>query len=860
MNAILLVASLWTSFVNPPDGARPWSYYFIQNTLTDRETVTEEVADLARLGFGGILLTDSRGYWVDDNHLLLPDDQKIRWGSEEWLELMAHIVRECARHRLVIAMNVAASGGHLRGEEDVKGDNPKYLAYRLYRPGEAFERPASPYFRDIAAYTLAVDGEVEFDGEWHGAGDGIFSTAASASKRQDGASAVRRPARLAADGNVVVRFGCDIMPGVPNDIDVLDRKAVRRHLDKVFGALAARVPGMVGTDRTLAYVYNVSWEGMMPTWSETFADDFRRYAGYDLMPLLPTLAGFDLAGAKPYAEFIRDYRTSRGKMMCDHMYGEVRRWAHERGMGAISESGGPWPRQSETFGEQDQLAFLAANDVPQGEFWPNAENCSPIARHALKYGRFIDRGPAYAAHVYGLPIVSSESFTHMSLHYSVDPAFLKPLGDITFANGVNRLVWHTYTTSPRRYGCPGVEYFAGSHINRNVTWSKELPAYIGYLSRCQAVLQWGRPVVDIAVKGGSRPYTGWGTPRNGFFRQKVSDECDVTIPKGYEFDVVNDDALARIPGLLGRYRTVWPAKPDYAPDVETAADWLWTHRTDGDGTDVYFLAGEGDAEVTFRVAGGSAEVWDAVSATRVAAKAQATADGRTRVALSLPIGGSCFVVFGAAADGACPAPAVTASAQELAGPWQVSFENHPFLSAPVPASRTLTALADWTALGDPEHVGSPEDLRYFAGTATYEQKFELKADVGKDYRLLLGKVPSGIAHVYLNDVDCGTVWCEPWTVDVTRALAAASDGVNRLVVRYTNNWYNRFVGDCLVAEDKRVLKSNVRTWRKTRVKNPDRPWKDLPTVYSGYCPNDELQPSGLLGPVSVVAADKGVKE
>lgn len=844
MTGALLLATLWSCFGNPPNEAKPWTYYLWQNSLTDKDTIIEEIADIARLGFSGILLTDSRGYWVDDNHLLLPDEPHVRWGSEGWLDLQEHTIRACARHGLRYSLNVAASGGHLRGEENVYGDNPKYLAYRLYRPGEVFERPSSPYFREVAVYRLRTDGDVEFDGKWHCAGDGIITTEVTSLKRKDQESGTRRFAELASDGNVVLRFGYDIMPDIPNDIDVLDREAVRRHLDRVIGNLVARVPDLVGTNRTFYGVYNVSWEGMMPTWSKTFAEDFVRYAGYDLMPNLPLLAGFDLKGARPNDEFMRTYRAARGKMMCHHMYGEVRRWAHERGLQAISESGGPWPRHPQTFGEQNQQAFLAANDIPQGEFWPTIRNCSPESRHAVRHGRFIDRGPVYAARVYGLPVASAEAFTHMQPHYSVDPAFLKPLADITFANGINRLVWHTYSTSPRRFGCPGIEYFAGSHINRNITWSQDASAFVAYLGRCQALLQWGSPVVDIAVRGGAKPYVGWGNKENGFLRSLVSDEMNIRIPKGYEFDIVDDNALADNPKLLERYRTVWPGKIDYAPDVETAADWLWSHRTDGNGTDIYFLAGEGSAKVVFRCAAKHVEIWDAVNITRRPVRTVRMDDGRTSLNVELPVGGSCFVVF--SPDGATMtemSSEISAMETVVSGPWNVSFAYHPFISARPPTSRMMDTLTDWTAV---------EDLRHFSGTAEYRTTL---TGMGKcangRWVLSLGKVPSGIAHVFLDNIDCGTVWCEPWEVDISKAVAAAKTSSCTLMIRYTNNWYNRFVGDTLLSQNEQVLTSNVRAWKKCRIKDPITN-QDVPTVFSGYCQNDSLQPSGVLGPVKLM--------
>ena len=858
--------ALFDDFVNPPARSKTWTYWFLTNTLTDLETVAEEFADIARLGFGGMLVTDSRGYHVDDDHLLVPPAE-IRWGSEEWLDLFAFAVREAAKNGLKFSLNIAASGGHLRGDVEVGADNPKFLMCRNYLPGDAFEAPEIPHYRDVAVFAVKT-AEKPARRDWANAGDGYYSMASSSGRRADGGAdfATRkalevRELKSAAEGATlgegwtIVRFGCGTIKGQEVDIDVLDRTAVRRHLDRVMGRLVAKVPDLVGRDKTFANLYNVSWEGAMPTWSATFEQDFRASEGYEVRPYLPMLAGFELS-AKTVDAFMRDFRHARGVMMKDHLYGTVREWAHERGMGAFSESGGPWVRNPQTFGECDMLGFLAANDFPQGEYWPLTENgTQPYSGRANANARYISKGIASAAHIYDLNIASAEAFTHMHRHWSVDPCFLKPTADQAFADGINLLVWHTYTTSPKKYGVPGIEYFAGSHINRNVTWHNELPGFVTYMSRCQHILQAGRPVTDVAVLVGDRAYTHWGLSdvgsgnrnRNGRFRNLVSDEMPVRIPAGYAYDTVNDEAMQRNPQLLSRYAVVYDARPvekrkgtvdvgALKPDVETASDFTWIHRRIGK-VDAYFIAGEGKADLTFRIPAAKAEIWDAVTGTRTVANAAKTADGRTKVTLDLPVGGSCFVMFGTDGAGAEKACRCGVSA-EVKGPWKVSFAYHPGITAAPPKPVALDALVDFR---------ERKDLMHFAGTATYRTTFTVTG--AKPAVLSLGKVPTGLARVYLNGKDCGTVWCAPWEANIS---AAVKDGTNELEIRYINNWYNRLVGDCALPENERVTKSNLHYWTKPRLpKDPKKPWKSYPSVYSGYAPNDPLQSAGLLGPIAV---------
>lgn len=72
VNAVLVLASLWTNFVNPPISARPWCYWWWTNGHVDHETITADLESMKALGFGGVLMFDSRGYWDDDEHVRNP--------------------------------------------------------------------------------------------------------------------------------------------------------------------------------------------------------------------------------------------------------------------------------------------------------------------------------------------------------------------------------------------------------------------------------------------------------------------------------------------------------------------------------------------------------------------------------------------------------------------------------------------------------------------------------------------------------------------------------------------------------------------------------------------------------------------
>ena len=810
-------AGLYEDFVTPPDAAKPWCYWYWVNGNVDRKTATADLEAMKKMGFGGLLLLDPRGY---DTRVWKPE-VKLAFASPEWYEMVAYSVKECARLGLEFTMNLSDCGGSLKGPWKTGADCPKRLVCGV----DVAEVPAEyENYHDICEMTVTVPSGAVVKSGWRNVGG------ATGRWEQDRDTETVKCVAAGTPGARMVhlRFGYCAIPKREFDVDVIDPVAVERHFNRIVEPLCAVLGPLVG--KTFTHVYSVSWEGAIPTWTPAMESEFRKHAGYDLRPHLPMLAGFvpprsDNPEIEQSHNVLKDFRRSRNDMFRENFYGTVRRLAHARGLKIYSESGGPWNRSPSVFLEADQLAALGVNDMPQGEFWPVAP-----AHHS---GHAHNVAAANAARIYGLKRASAEAFTTMDYHWNMLPSRLKRSADDAFVDGINHFVWHTFSCSPEAFGKPGIEYFAGTHINRNVTWHGQAHAFLTYLSRCQMLLQAGEPVVDLAVYAGHNPYRHWGR-----YRDLPYDGATVGIPRGYNYDVLNDEKIE----LKSRYGAfldltqpgaAWGKLP--VPDFEGDFNDV-IHRRLADGTDIYFVtaSGKGYGSETFRVAGKSCEFWDPVTGNRRAVpEAKATEDGRTKLSLKFPRDGSVFVVFRPEASKAPsrPTPPVMQhvpldSGMAVTGPWTVDLGGRPH-----------DRLGDWTKSAD-------ETVRYFSGTASYRTKFQLNTVKG-DRLLTLGHVEGGVAEVRVNGVDCGVVWCAPWYAKVPAAALKA--GENDLEVRVTNTWRNRLIGDCLVPPERRVTKSCL-TYKEGPHNNARGEW-GFSEITNGDSANDTLDSFWLYGPV-----------
>ncbi|MGA2543052.1 MAG: glycosyl hydrolase [Verrucomicrobiota bacterium] len=182
--------------------------------------------------------------------------------------------------------------------------------------------------------------------------------------------------------------------------------------------------------------------------------------------------------------------------------------------------------------------------------------------------------------------------------------------------------------------------------------------------------------------------------------------------------------------------------------------------------------------------------------------------------------------------------------QEITGVWKLSFP--PNWGAP--PSVTLDKLISWT---DHPTAG----VRYFSGTATYEREIDIAAErlnAGRELWLDLGAVEN-FAEVSLNGQDFAVMWKPPFRANIT---AAARPGANRLVVKVTNLWPNRVIGDEQLPPDRQWDGQQLKEWPQWLRQGKPSPTGRLTfTTWHHWTKGSVLLESGLLGPVTLRTAE-----
>ena len=338
------------------------------------------------------------------------------------------------------------------------------------------------------------------------------------------------------------------------EVDKLSAEHVRSYLDGYLGPLAEALGPHFG--RSFRYLLMDSWEAGLQNWTDDMLREFEARRGHDPVPFLPVLTGRVVGSAEASDRFLWDFRRTIADLIADNHYGLATQMLHERNLGLYAEAmGAALPVTA------DALQAKGRVDIPMGEFWVRPPGQPHTPEHPTDV-----REAASGAHTYGKTLVAVEAFTTgPPMSGWQPPSYLKRFADYYFAQGMNRVVFHTSDHQPfvDETHKPGITLAVfGQHYTRNNTWAEPAVAWNAYLSRCSYLLQQGHFVGDLAY------FYGEGAPATVPFWKTLRP----APPAGYNHDYVDAEVLLRgmsakdgrvvLPGGMSYRVLVLPADVD----------------------------------------------------------------------------------------------------------------------------------------------------------------------------------------------------------------------------------------------------------------------------------------------------------
>jgi hypothetical protein len=259
--------------------------------------------------------------------------------------------------------------------------------------------------------------------------------------------------------------------GEGNVLDPFQPAAIDRYLGHFTDAFQAN-PGPAPRTH-----FHDSFEYFGADWTPELFEEFQKRRGYDLRDQLA-----ELFGDTPTDNSARvkcDYRETLAELHLDYMR-HWTDWCHSQG--SLS--------RNQAHGAPCNLVDLyAGSDIPECEIFRDYEDSQqPMLKLASS-----------AAHLRNHRLSSSESFTWLRDHFHASLADVKKAADALFLAGVNHIFFHGIPYSPENAVWPGWQFYAAVNFGPQGGLWHDLPAFTGYLTRCQSLLQWGRPDNDVLL-------------------------------------------------------------------------------------------------------------------------------------------------------------------------------------------------------------------------------------------------------------------------------------------------------------------------------------------------------------------------
>ena len=477
-------------------------------SAVDSNNITRELTRYRDAGWGGvhiIAIYGAKGW----------EDKFISYLSPQWMTMLNHTVSEAKRLGLGVDTTTGSGwcfGGPTVSDQDanataiVKKMGIDEALKTRFDPTTiqalvAFSTNAEP--KDITK-KIGPDGKLNWE-----AGNGNWQLY-SVSQKPSGQKVKR--ASVGGQGHM---------------LNLIYSSAMNRYLEWFENAFA-KYSGL--KPRAM---YHDSYE-YKSDWAPDFFNQFERRRGYRLEYEIPSLFGKEENDR--VARVKCDYRETISDIMVEESLPAWVNWSHQKGMITRNEAHGS---------PGNLLDLYATADIPETEMFYKDRN------------RLVSLCASSAAHVSGKKLVACETGTWLKEHFTETLADMKYLLDDLFLSGVNHIFYHGTCYSPDQASWPGWLFYASYEMNpRNSVW-RDVPVLNAYASRCQSVLQSGRPDNEILLywpiherwqqsKGLAQGFTVHA--RDWLEDQPFGKTAEHLWNRGFGFDYVSDRQLVSATG------------------------------------------------------------------------------------------------------------------------------------------------------------------------------------------------------------------------------------------------------------------------------------------------------------------------
>jgi hypothetical protein len=295
------------------------------------------------------------------------------------------------------------------------------------------------------------------------------------------------------------------------EVDKASPELARFHFEQYIKKIQERIPEE--NRSAFKYVIADSYEMGSQNWTDGFAGKFQQKYGYSPVTYLPVFSGRIVNSTEKSERFLWDLRRMVADDVAYGYVGGLRTVSNENNLKLWLENYGHWGFPSEF------LMYGGQTNLVSGEFWNEGS-----------LGNIECKSASSAAHIYGKPRTSAESFTAAAMSYMRHPAKLKKRGDWCLTEGINHYVLHLYIHQPDEERIPGINAWFSTEFNRHNTWFKQGKNWADYLRRCQHMQQQGKYAADVVY------FIGEDAP-------KMTGTRDPELPLGYAYDYINAEVI-----------------------------------------------------------------------------------------------------------------------------------------------------------------------------------------------------------------------------------------------------------------------------------------------------------------------------